>query len=209
MAESNCKIPILDKLTGASTYPEWIISIENYLGLVPAGPDHRVMGHSNRKLRETYCDHGPRTQKLERRKCSRPTGHKKKLQRRDAYAELKKAYEGKTASEFHALLDSPTSVSFDGQKPPIEEYVTNYECAWNCFVGVVSRADLTTDDGFWKGLQEFVLRDKANTESECFTKKRGQKVIKKTKASDDTEEEIYVGIVRVQIVIPGNLTGEY
>lgn len=35
---------------------------------------------------------------------------------------------------------------------------------WNCFVGVVSRVDLTTDDGFGKGLQEFALSDKAKAE---------------------------------------------
>jgi hypothetical protein len=60
-----------------------------------------------------------------------------------AYAELKKAYEGKTATEFYALLDSLISVSFDDRKSSIEEHVTNYERTWNCFVGVVSRAVMT------------------------------------------------------------------
>jgi hypothetical protein len=56
----------------------------------------------------------------------------------------------------------------------------------------------------WRGI--------GHTESECFTKKREQKVVKKTKTSDDTEEEeegVYVGVVRIKIAIPGNLTGEY
>jgi hypothetical protein len=74
---------------------------------------------------------------------------------RDAYAELKKAYEGKTATVLDGL-----SVSFDDRKSSIGEHVTNYECTWNCFVEVVSRADLTTDDRFGKGLQEFALSNK-------------------------------------------------
>jgi hypothetical protein len=43
MAESSRKILTLGtKLMGASTYPEWIIFIENYLDLIPAEPDYRV-----------------------------------------------------------------------------------------------------------------------------------------------------------------------
>ena len=42
MTESSCKIPTLDvKLSGASTYSEWTISIKNYLKLVPIG-DNRI-----------------------------------------------------------------------------------------------------------------------------------------------------------------------
>jgi hypothetical protein len=42
-------------------------------------------------------------------------------------------------------------------------------------------------------------------------KKREQKIVKKTKTSDDTDEEdgVYVGVVRIKITIPGNLAGEY
>jgi hypothetical protein len=43
MAELSCKTPTLDtRLMGASTYPEWIISIESHLDLAPAGRDCRV-----------------------------------------------------------------------------------------------------------------------------------------------------------------------
>jgi hypothetical protein len=45
MTELSRKIPTLDtKLTGASTYPEWImiIPIGSYLDLVPAGQDYQV-----------------------------------------------------------------------------------------------------------------------------------------------------------------------
>ena len=38
MSDTTRKIPTLDvKLTGPSTYPEWTISIQHYLRLVPAG----------------------------------------------------------------------------------------------------------------------------------------------------------------------------
>ena len=38
----NSKIPTLEvKLTGPSTYPEWMVSIQNYLDLIPAG-EYRV-----------------------------------------------------------------------------------------------------------------------------------------------------------------------
>jgi hypothetical protein len=87
---------------------------------------------------------------------------------KDDYAELKKPYEGKTATEFYALLDSLTSISFDDRKSPIEEHFTNYERAWNGFVGIVSRADLTTDNGFGKGLRKFVSSD--NTKAEFLLK---------------------------------------
>jgi len=39
---------------------------------------------------------------------------------KNAYDELKKAYEGKTTAEFHALLDSLTNISFDDRKSTIK-----------------------------------------------------------------------------------------
>jgi hypothetical protein len=312
MTELSRKIPTLHtKLTGASTYPEWIISIESYLDLVPAGPDYRVWdvvtgsyekptATTGRELR-SWKDANAVALLTMRKNCEDDVKARigNLTSAKDAYAELKKAYEGKTATEFYALLDSLTSISFDDRKSSIEEHVTNYERAWNRFVGVVSRADLTTDDGFGKGLREFASSDKAkaefllkslptvyantienvrakdygyddvarklkeyipmrqkskkgsmkndtegsaenpiilkadkkkdsskqcdyckekgwkgigHTESEYFTKKREQKVVKKTKTFDDTddeEDEVYVGTVRIKIAIPGNLTGEY
>ena len=85
---------------------------------------------------------------------------------KDAYDELKKAYKGKTAIEFYALLDSLTNIIFDDQKATIGEHITHYEATWNRFVGVISRADLITaeDDGFGAGLQKFAKSDRAKVE---------------------------------------------
>jgi hypothetical protein len=85
---------------------------------------------------------------------------------KDAYDELKKAYEGKSATEFYALLNSLTSIFFDDRKSSIEEHIIHYEHTWNSFVGVISRADLLArdDDGFCEGLQKFVKSDKAKAE---------------------------------------------
>jgi hypothetical protein len=84
---------------------------------------------------------------------------------KEAYNELKRAYEGRTATEFYALLDSlTTSLTFDDRKIAVNEHVTNYESTWNTFFGIISRADLTNDDGFGKGLKEFSKSDKAKAE---------------------------------------------
>jgi hypothetical protein len=84
---------------------------------------------------------------------------------KEAYDELKRAYEGRTATEFYALLDSPTtSLTFDDRNIAFNEHVINYERTWNTFVGIISRADLKNDDGFGKGLKEFSKSDKAKAE---------------------------------------------
>jgi hypothetical protein len=85
---------------------------------------------------------------------------------KDAYDELKKAYEGKSDTEFHTLLNSLTSISYDDRKNSIEEHIAYYERTWNSFVGVISRADLVArnDDGFGEGLQKFAKSDKAKAE---------------------------------------------
>jgi hypothetical protein len=82
-----------------------------------------------------------------------------------AYDELKRAYEGRTATEFYALLDSlTTSLTFDDRKIAVNEHVTGYGRTWNTFVRIISRADLTNDDGFGKGLKGFSKSDKAKAE---------------------------------------------
>jgi len=83
-----------------------------------------------------------------------------------AFEELKKAYEGKTATEFYSLLDSITSIPYDDRKNTIEEHISHFEAIWNRFVGVISRADLTAaqDDGFGEGLQKFAKSDRAKSE---------------------------------------------
>ena len=87
---------------------------------------------------------------------------------KEAFDELKKAYEGKTATEFYSLLDSITNIPYDDRKCSIEEHITHYERTWNRFVGVIGRADLTAaeDDGFGKGLQKFAKSDRAKAELE-------------------------------------------
>jgi hypothetical protein len=44
MPDTSRKIPTLDiKLSGATTYPEWVVSIEAYLDLIPVrDKDYRV-----------------------------------------------------------------------------------------------------------------------------------------------------------------------
>jgi len=82
----------------------------------------------------------------------------------DAYQELKKAFEGKTTTEFGALLDSFVSVQFDDRKTSVAEYIAYYERIWNTFAKIISRVELDKDDGFGKGLKNFAGSDKAKTE---------------------------------------------
>jgi hypothetical protein len=43
MPESSKKIPTLDtQLSGASTYPGWLLSIEGYLELIDVGTDYQA-----------------------------------------------------------------------------------------------------------------------------------------------------------------------
>ena len=81
-----------------------------------------------------------------------------------AYKELKKAYEGRTTTEFYALLESLTSIPYNDRKTSINEHITSYERIWNSFVGVISRADLSKDNGFGKGLLEFSKSDTVKAE---------------------------------------------
>jgi hypothetical protein len=68
---------------------------------------------------------------------------------KEAYDELKRAYEGRTATEFYALLDSLTaSLTFYDRKIAVNGHVTNCERIWNTFVNIISRADLTNDAEF-------------------------------------------------------------
>ena len=83
---------------------------------------------------------------------------------REAYQEFQNAYEGRITTEFYALLDSISSVHFDDKKNTIDEHIVHFERAWNSFAGIVTRADLTKDDGFGDGLQRFAKSDKAKAE---------------------------------------------
>lgn len=118
MAESSAKIPTLDtKPTGASTYPEWIIFIENYLDLVPPEPDCRVWDIVTGNYEKSTATTGRElrswkyanvvAQLIIRKNCEDDVKARigNLTSAKDAYAELKKAYEGKTATELYALLE--------------------------------------------------------------------------------------------------------
>ena len=86
---------------------------------------------------------------------------------KDTYDELRKVFEGKTATEFYALFHSISSVHFDDRKATIDEHIADYERSWNTFAGIISRASLTDDDGSEKdcsALQK-VTKPRQNTSS--------------------------------------------
>jgi len=82
----------------------------------------------------------------------------------EAYQELQKAYKGKTTTEYGALVDSFVSMSYDNRKGSIDEYIASYKQIWNTFAGIISRVNLTDDDGFGEGLKNFAKSDSAKTE---------------------------------------------
>jgi transposase InsO family protein len=185
------KIPTLDvKLSGPSTYPEWVVSIETYLDLIPVSTaeEYRVwdivMGRYLQPEPEVIKSTAEEGKKVGKAIRAWKDGNSVALltirkncedevrarignltNAKEAYEELKRAYEGRTTTEFYALLDSlTTSLVFDDRKTTVTEHITYYERTWNTFVGIISRADLTNDDGFGKGLKEFSKSDKAKAE---------------------------------------------
>ena len=83
---------------------------------------------------------------------------------KDVYEELATAYEGKTVTEYWALLASINYQQFDDRNTSIEEHIVGYEKSWITFVGMINRVDLTNDDGFGQGLKIFAKSVKAKTE---------------------------------------------
>ena len=83
---------------------------------------------------------------------------------KDAYEELATAYEGKTVTEYWALLASINYQQFDNRNTSIEEHIARYEKSWNTFVGMINRVDLANDDGFGEGLKMFAKLVKAKTD---------------------------------------------
>jgi len=61
-------------------------------------------------------------------------------------------------------MKSVTRMTFDDRKTNIRDHIAEYERAWNTFVGVIMRLDLTSDDGFCAALQSFTKSEKAKTE---------------------------------------------
>jgi len=58
---------------------------------------------------------------------------------KEAYEELKKAFEGKSVTELGALMKSITRMTFDNRKSTIQEHIAEYERAWNSFVAITAR----------------------------------------------------------------------
>ena len=148
------KIPTLDiKLSGASTYPEWVVSIEAYLDLIPIQdtgyrvwdiivgnytcPTKADIGEASKdsnadKATREWKDGNEIALLKMRKSCEDEIRARigNLTSANEAYAELRKAYEGKTATEFYALRDSLT-LSYDDRKCTIEEHITAYERVWN------------------------------------------------------------------------------
>jgi len=58
----------------------------------------------------------------------------------------KKAYEGRTATEFHALLES-LYMHYNDRKITISDHIAAYEKTWNIFAGIIGISDLSKDKG--------------------------------------------------------------
>ena len=171
MAGSAKKIPTLDlKLAGAATYPEWTIAIQAHLDLIPIeNTKYRIWDIVDGKYQEPSQAGEKETEEVAastnkaignwkdvnsialltiRRNCEDDVRARigSLTNAKDAYNELRKGFEGKTATEFYTLLDSLTTM-YDDRKNIIEEHIASYEHIWNTFVGITTRADLTNDDG--------------------------------------------------------------
>ena len=188
MPESDREIPTLPiKLSGATTYPQWIISIEKYLDLIPIGTtEYRVwdivLGDYQRPTvpKEKASDEAASKAKRELRawrdadniglltiqkNCEDDILAKigNETSAKGAYDKLKKAYEGKTVPGLYTLLDS-LLLKFDDENDTIEIHITKYERVWHTFARVILRADLQKDTGFGKGLKEFANCNQAKAE---------------------------------------------
>jgi len=189
MSELSKQIPKLDiKLSGASTYTEWTVSLERYLDLMDVGTtEYRVWDvvtgtypRPSEPTEDTSADEATKIRKeirawkdadgvallTIRKNCKDEIrariGNLDTAQA--AYDELKKAYQGRIVTEFYALLNSLTSVVYDDQKTTIDDHIALYERIWNTFVGVITRADLGNDDGFGTGLKALSKSDRAKAE---------------------------------------------
>jgi hypothetical protein len=183
MPESSKKIHTLDtQLSEASTYPRWLLSIEGYLDLIDIGTDYQawdvVTGDYQRpptagsgkatpeQAKETkrWKDANTIALLTIRKNCSNDVRARIETiaTAKEAFDELKSAYVTKMTTEYHALL----SMIYDDRKQTIQEYILEYERAWNMFASVISRIDLgaTQDNGFGQGLRFISRSNKAKAE---------------------------------------------
>jgi len=173
---SNKVLSLNVRLSGAANYPEWVTSLKLFLRITDIDDRHDVWDLITGDFRKpTQAAEGKIWQKANDLTLLTILKNCKDNVRsrigtyelaKDAYDELKKVYESKTATEFYALLNSLTNIAFDDRKATIEEHITHYEAIWNRFVGVISRANLITaeDNGFGAGLQKFAKSDRAKAE---------------------------------------------
>jgi len=176
--ELNTKIPNIEpKLSGASTYPDWVSSLHTYLGLLkipgtkkrawhlltgkylePPGDDEdnwQMWDDVNGVVKLTVINNCE--PEVRARVGSFPKA-------KDAYDELKKAFEGKSVTELGTLMKSATRLSFDDRKTTIQEHIADYRRAWNTFTAITAMLDLTKDDGFGSALQQMAKSEKAKVE---------------------------------------------
>ena len=176
--ELNTEIPTVEpKLSGSSTYPDWVSSLQLYMGLLKVpGTKYRawhiltgkypkpddsdedglqMWEDVNGVVRLTIINNCEPEVRARIRGLSTA---------KEAYEELKKAYEGKSVIELGALMKSVTRLNFDDRKTTIQEHITDYERAWNTFTATTARLDLTKDDGFGNGLQLLAKSEKAKVE---------------------------------------------
>ena len=177
-ATLNKKIPTLDiTLTSASTYPQWISSLEDYLFLLDVPrTEHQVWDvvtgnykkpdEDNKREYKQWREANVVALLTIKKNCdeevrARIGGFR---EAKEAYEELKKAYEGKSVTELGALMKSVTRMHFDDRKTTIQDHIAEYGRAWNSFVAITARLDLTNDKGFGTGLQHIAKGELAKVE---------------------------------------------
>lgn len=189
MTSINKKIPTLaTTLDRLSTYPTCIRSIETYSDIIEipksefrvwhvvtedstkpslaSGKDTSSGRTTTKRIQRTWKDADAIAQRTREQNCARDVQARigNCTTASQSYQELKKAFERQTTTEFGALLDSFSSILHDDRKISVDEHIVEYDRTWNTVVGMISRVDTSSDDGFGKDLQEFTQSDKAKTE---------------------------------------------
>jgi len=177
-ATLNKKIPTLDiTLTGASTYPQWISSLEDYLFLLDVPrTEYQVWdvvtgsyakpGETDKKEYKQWREANVVALLTIKKNCDEEVRARigSFREAKEAYDELKKAYEGKSVTELGALMKSVTRMHFDDRKTTIQDHIAEYGRAWNSFVAITTRLDLANDKGFGTGLQHIAKDELAKVE---------------------------------------------
>jgi len=176
-ATLNKKIPTLDiTLTGVSIYLQWISSLEDYLFVLDVPrTEHQVwdvVTGSYKKPDETdkkykqWREANVVALLTIKKNCDEEVRARIRSFReaKEAYEELKKAYKGKSVTELGMLMKSVTRMHFDDRKTTIQDHIAEYGRAWNSFVMITARLDLTNDKGFGTGLQNIAKNELAKVE---------------------------------------------